>query len=188
MSDFSNLDKTKKLANSNNPEAGIEDDYDKATLIDDDDANLPDLNPSHMIYIPGESTLTHDGSTLIDGEEGSSSKNGGLSHSHRNHLNASLQQLKYNENKISLDRSINQTIDLIYEVTNENKERPIFYPTEIEDDANIMLNSAKAHLALVRQNSSVKTLDKAKIAKEDEEVVKDLPEFKILKIDRKSVV
>lgn len=185
MSDFSNLDKTKKLANSNNPEAGIEDDYDKATLIDDDDANLPDLNPSHMIYIPGESTLTHDGSTLIDGEEGSSSKNGGLSHSHRNHLNASLQQLKYNENKISLDRSINQTIDLIYEVTNENKERPIFYPTEIEDDANIMLNSAKAHLALVRQNSSVKTLDKAKIAKEDEEVVKDLPEFKILKINLK---
>lgn len=138
-----------------------------------------------MIYIPGESTLTHDGSTLIDGEEGSSSKNGGLSHSHRNHLNASLQQLKYNENKISLDRSINQTIDLIYEVTNENKERPIFYPTEIEDDANIMLNSAKAHLALVRQNSSVKTLDKAKIAKEDEEVVKDLPEFKILKINLK---
>lgn len=185
MSDFSNLDKTKKLANSNNPEAGIEDDYDKSTLIDDDDANLPDLNPSHMIYIPGESTLTHDGSTLIDGEEGSSSKNGGLSHSHRNHLNASLQQLKYNENKISLDRSINQTIDLIYEVTNENKERPIFYPTEIEDDANIMLNSAKAHLALVRQNSSVKTLDKAKIAKEDEEVVKDLPEFKILKINLK---
>ena len=100
-------------------------------------------------------------------------------------MNASLQQLKYNENKISLDRSINQTIDLIYEVTNENKERPIFYPTEIEDDANIMLNSAKAHLALVRQNSSVKTLDKAKIAKEDEEVVKDLPEFKILKINLK---
>ena len=30
-------------------------------------------------------------------------------------------------------------------------KRPIFYPTEIEDDASVVLNSAKAHLALVRK-------------------------------------
>ncbi|EMG45164.1 FZO1 Mitofusin FZO1 [Candida maltosa Xu316] len=175
MSDFPNLDPDKKFRTED-----AEEDDDKATLIDDQNL-LSD--PSHLIYVPGESSLTHDGTTVFDGQEGSSKKNGVTLRSQQKQINTTLQQLHYNDNKIALDRSINQTIDLIYEVQSENKERPIFYPTEIEDGANVLLNSAKAHLALVRQNSSIKTLDKAKIAKEEETL--ELPEFRILKINLK---
>ncbi|CAK9441169.1 uncharacterized protein LODBEIA_P50380 [Lodderomyces beijingensis] len=160
------------------------DEEDTRTLIE----NYQPSEPVQLVYAPGESHLSHDGSTLVNGShEGSSSSSSrsdsknGLSLKHRQHLNTSLQQLRYNENKMSLDRCINQTIELIYELSAENKERPVFYPTEIEDDRKILLNSAKAHLALVRQNSSIKSLSKQKIKEETME--KDLPEFKILKIN-----
>ena len=135
------------------------------------------------MYVPGESQLSHDGTTLFDGVEGSSSLGFGQGTPFLNqqHINASLQQLKYNDNKLSLDRSINQTIELIEEIIKENKERPVFYPTEIEDGSKILLNSAKAHLGLVRQNSSIKQLSKQKIKEDD--ISKDLPEFKIFKIN-----
>ncbi|KAI5962865.1 FZO1 [Candida margitis] len=140
--------------------------------------------PSQLVYIPGESHLSHDGTTLLDGVEGSSSSDAtrGMAFQNHQHINASLQQLKYNDNKLSLDRSINQTIELIDEIIKENKERPVFYPTEIEDGSKILLNSAKAHLGLVRQNSSIKQLAKQKI-KEEDVISKELPEFKILKIN-----
>lgn len=151
---------------------------DGETLIDGSSSK-----PSHLVYVPGESQLSHDGTTLFDGVEGSSSLGFGQGTPFLNqqHINASLQQLKYNDNKLSLDRSINQTIELIEEIIKENKERPVFYPTEIEDGSKILLNSAKAHLGLVRQNSSIKQLSKQKIKEDD--ISKDLPEFKILKIN-----
>ncbi|KAI5955199.1 FZO1 [Candida jiufengensis] len=176
-------DKSDKNDNNNS----LTDDEDIETLIGET-LSQANINPSHLMYVPGESHLTNDGSTLFEGEEGSSSQTEDmkrqLAAKNRKHVNASLQQLHYNENRISLDRSINQTIELINEIIKENKQRPIFYPTEIEDDQKILLNSAKAHLALVRQNSSIKQLTKQKI-KEEDEIVKELPEFKILKINIK---
>ena len=171
--------------------------------VDDDDNDTKTLignnNPAHLVYVPGESQLTHDGSTLVNGQDGSNGIDGGgssgssstsrgdvkhdLSLKHRQHMNASILQLRYNENRISLDRCINHTVQLINELLAENKDRPVFYPTEIEDDQKILLNSAKAHLALVRRNTSIKQLSKQKMA--EEQTQKDLPEFRILKINIK---
>lgn len=152
---------------------------------DDDELTLLDGSfdkPAQLVYVPGESHLSNDGTTLFDGEEGSSlDARRVMQFQNQQHNNASLQQLKYNDNKLSLDRSINQTIELIEEIIKENKERPVFYPTEIEDGSKILLNSAKAHLGLVRQNSSIKQLAKQKMKEDD--LSKELPEFKILKIN-----
>lgn len=48
-------------------------------------------------------------------------------------LNATARQLHYMENKILLDNLINKTINLVYDLTKENKIRPIFYPTSFDD-------------------------------------------------------
>lgn len=145
--------------------------------------------PASVMYIPEEGNFATDSTTLFDGQEGSSSKNGQFSFQHqKNGMKTSLKQLHYNQNKIALDRAINETIELIYELVSENKERPIFYPTEVEDSNSILLNSKKAHLALVRNNSSInaKTLAKAKIdISETTEDGEEIPEFKVLKLNLK---
>lgn len=154
---------------------------DVSTLVDDnEDADVP----ATVMYMPDEGTFGNDSTTLFEGQGGLSS--GTLfNKKKRQGLNASIQQLNYNENKIALDRTINQTVELLYELSNENKERPIFYPTDTEDDSSLLLNSPRAHLALVRNNltTSAKTLSKAKIPNnvEDEKV----PEFKVLKLNVK---
>jgi len=158
---------------------GVNDDV--STLVDDNEhADLP----ATVMYMPDEGTFGNDSTTLFEGQGGLSS--GMLfNNQKRQGLNASIQQLNYNENKIALDRTINQTVELLYELSNENKERPIFYPTDTEDDSSLLLNSPRAHLALVRNNltTSAKTLSKAKIPNnvEDEKV----PEFKVLKLNVK---
>lgn len=174
------------------PHFGIDDDA--TTLFnggEDEDSNKN--NNKHrslfdgaasVMYIPEDSSFANDSTTLFDGQEGSSKNSQYLFHPQKQGLNVSLKQLHYNQSKISLDRAINQSIELIYDLITENKERPIFYPTEIEDNNNVLLNSSKAHLALVRNNLSInsKALAKSKIpiaADADEEV----PDFKILKLN-----
>lgn len=62
MTGFPNLQpnesKQKPRQNSNDNE-------DEATLLDGSSSK-----PSHLVYMPGESHLSHDGTTLFDGEEG----------------------------------------------------------------------------------------------------------------------
>ncbi|KAK6462658.1 hypothetical protein DFJ63DRAFT_313788 [Scheffersomyces coipomensis] len=172
---------------SNNLGHGSEDD-DQAS-VDDETVTLINSEappPTNVMYIPQEGRFSNETSTLIDGQGGeSSSSAAGFGSSHRKRslgLNTTIQQLHYNDNKIALDRSINQTIDLIYEISQENKERPIFYPTDVEDDNNVLLNSKRAHLALVRNNSSaLKAIEKSSLKDNDQ----DLPEFKILKLNLK---
>ncbi|KAF6071422.1 Dynamin family protein [Candida albicans] len=159
MGDFPNLEPDKRIDQNSHSDTNSVNDQASST-----NDSVLSTSPSRLVYIPGESSLTRDGPLPLDGEEGSSS------------------QSQYNNNKIALDSSINQTIDLISELQDENKERPIFYPTEIEDDASVVLNSAKAHLALVRKNSTLKSISKSKIETDE----KELPEFKILKISLKS--
>ena len=154
---------------------------DASTLVDENEST--DL-PATVMYMPDEGTFGNDSTTLFEGQGGLSS--GMLFSNKKKQLNASIQQLNYNENKIALDRTINQTIELLYELSNENKERPIFYPTDTEDDSSLLLNSPRAHLALVRNNltASAKTLSKAKIPKNVEEDER-IPEFKVLKLSIK---
>lgn len=179
MSHPPNLDPKKSIDNITNS-SHQEDDAD--TLVDD---LYLHSKPTSVMYTPGASHLIngHDTTTLVNGQEGSSRNGGGLTARQKKTVDASIQQLHYNDNRIALDRAINQTIELIYELSEENKQRPIFYPTEVEDDNSILLNSPKAHLALVRQNTSLKSLNKSRIS-EDESLEK-LPEFKILKLNLK---
>lgn len=179
----------------NNQFSALEDDA--TTLaggIDEEDSHQTGLNhsqPASVMYVPEEGGFAGDANTLVDGQEGfrngSSSK--GLLNSKNQGLKVSLQQLNYNQSKLALDRSINQTVELLYELVTENSVRPIFYPASAEDSNNVLLNSRKAHLALVRQNISInsKSLAKAKIdpeaLKEDDD--EDVPEFKILKLNLK---
>lgn len=120
-----------------------------------------------------------DSQTLVAGQEGSSSKISGFHgrQTAQSALNASAQQLHYNESRISLDRAINQTTTLLTELTEENNQRPVFYPTDIEETS--LLNSRKAHLALVRNHISEKQLEKIPLD------VEDLPDFKVLRLNLK---
>ncbi|CAK7903560.1 mitofusin Fzo1p [[Candida] anglica] len=159
----------------------------KAPTVDDDAATIVganDSNPASLVYIPEDHSFAHESTTLIDGQAGSSSKMGSLG-ARRSaiEMDSSLQKIKYNENKVSLDRAINQTIELLYELTEENKERPVFYPANTEDDGDVMLNSKKAHLALVRKNVSVKQLGKAKMLDDDDEG--KIPDFRVLRLNVK---
>ncbi|EGV65232.1 hypothetical protein CANTEDRAFT_97168 [Yamadazyma tenuis ATCC 10573] len=76
-----------------------------------------------------------------------------------------MKQLHYNENKLALDNLINKSIDLIYELANENKARPIFYP---------MSNT------VVRADKSLKAFEKEKPKVSDAD---DGVDFKILKLN-----
>ncbi|CUM62922.1 uncharacterized protein PRCAT00000482001 [Priceomyces carsonii] len=154
-------------------------DDDESTVINA--SNLESERAHSVMYIPDEGRFSSEANTLIDGMEGTSSSTLG-NRWKASGLNSSLQQLQYNENKVALDRSIKQTIELLYQLSEENKERPIFYPTDIEDDSLLMLNSRKAHIALIKNKEiSAKAWTKAKIEdKEDDEI---LPELKILKLN-----
>lgn len=177
----------KDLVNRLKPEGS-----DDGTLIDDDE-------PAVMMYMPSDGTFAEESTTLFDGE-GSSSKSlakNGLRRTSMSLLavTASLKQVHYNENKYALDRAINLTIELLHELATENRLRPIFYPAEDDSSANALLNSPRAHLALVRRKTDLeaKTLGKAKVREidgldlgedEDRKGVK-MADFKVLRLNLK---
>lgn len=124
---------------------------DTSTVVPEE--STQDSGPASVMYIPENSDFHDDSSTLLNGH-GSSTSARGVPSRHE-HLNASVQQLHYNENRIALDRAIKLTVELIHELCGENQERPIFYPADAEDSSLVLLNSARAHLALVRSNSGI---------------------------------
>lgn len=148
---------------------------DEATLADEGTGGSAN-GPASVVYIPDEgfadSGFSNDTTTLFDGSSGPGSSSSALG---KPGLKVSLQQLHYNQSKLALDRAINQTMELLYELIRENKERPIFYPTDVGDSSSL-LNSTKAHLALVR-NKTVRQLEQAKVG--------DAPDFKVLKLEVK---
>ncbi|ODV78154.1 uncharacterized protein CANTADRAFT_7606 [Suhomyces tanzawaensis NRRL Y-17324] len=160
---------------------------DDATTLIQDDEKLEKEVPSSVMYIPEEGRFG-DHSTLVDGQTGTGSSSKALSSTglskRTQNMAASLQQLQYNEYKISLDRAINQTIELLYELTEENQKRPVFYPTKTGTNNDLLLNSKSAHIAMIMNEKSSKALEKAKTAMEEED--EELPTFKILKLDLKS--
>lgn len=158
---------------------------------DQDDANSDSRtlfgdqqNPAATLtYLRDEGVL--EGSTIIDGDD--EHLKVGVHHSrslsNERHMKTQIAQLQYNNNRIALDRSIGNTVQILGELQVENKERPLFYPTN--DLPDVLLNSRKAHLALIRKNSiqTVKSLQK-----QPEEALKEDTEdmdLKILKLNLK---
>lgn len=152
---------------------------DTSTVVADEQAGAN--GPASVMYIPENGDFLDDSSTLFNGV--GAGKSSRPAPNRQQHLNASLQQLHYNENRVALDRAINLTVELIHELCGENQQRPIFYPADAEDSSQLLLNSTRAHLALVRNNSTIsaKTLSKAKIDAKEE----DIPTFRLLKLNVK---
>lgn len=171
----------------------------KSEHEDDDAKTVVGDEPAFMMYMPEDGTLHDESTTLFEGSSGSS---GTLSRQKPRQTSmstpayrASMKQIHYNENRVALDRAINQTIDMLYELSDENKQRPVFFPTETSDQENVLLNSPRAHLALVRRNTDLKSksVGKAKLGSlqglEDEEesdlVGARTADFKVLKLNLK---
>lgn len=167
---------------------------------DDDTATVVgDSDPAVMMYMPEEGSFYDESSTLFEGSSGSRVFNDGKqrqSSISTPAFKASMKQLHYNENRVALDRSINNSIELLYELSDENKQRPVFFPTESTDSENVLLNSPRAHLALVRRNTDLtsKSVAKAKMGylglDKDEEEDEDefgvtTADFKVLKLNLK---
>lgn len=165
---------------------------------DDTSTVVGDSDPAFMMYMPEEG-FHDESSTLFEGSSGSrvsnERKQRQLSVSSAA-FKASIKQLHYNENRVALDRSINNTVELLYELSDENKQRPVFFPTESTESENVLLNSPRAHLALVRRNTDLesKSVAKAKMGylgvdKEDEEDEDEFgvatADFKVLKLNLK---
>ncbi|CCH45053.1 Transmembrane GTPase [Wickerhamomyces ciferrii] len=154
-------------------EEDIDDNQDVRTLLGDQAA--------HLTYMRDEGVL--EGSTIADGDEflKVGAQNHHRSPSNDHHLKTQISQLQYNNNRIALDRSIQTTVQILGELQVENKERPLFYPSHDLPDE--LLNSRKAHLALIRKNSiqSVKSIQK----QVEEMSNEDSPELKILKLNIK---
>ncbi|KAG7910030.1 hypothetical protein KL906_001935 [Ogataea polymorpha] len=102
---------------------------------------------------------TFDGQTLVNGEQGIRTENNisvlnGNSAQATDLARSQLSQLQYNENRISLDRSINTASNILSNLQAENSVRPIYYPTNIQDETlDSKLNSKSSKLALIRHNS-----------------------------------
>lgn len=158
-------------------------DSDAATVYSPDDV------PS-MTYVPREGSLATETATLYDGSPVSMYGHGSfekLVNHHQSSMSspafqASLKQMRFNENRALLDQAIHQAIDLLGELREENRIRQIFFPAESGNLENILLNSPQAHLALVRR----KLLDTKAVHKAIEKAPADLLlaplDFKVLKL------
>ncbi len=157
-------------------------DHEENQDFDSDNKTVFGDQAATLTYLRDEGVL--EGSTVFDGDDNhlKVETQHHRSFSNDRHLKTQISQLQYNNNRIALDRSISNTVQILGELQVENKERPLFYPTN--DLPNELLNSRKAHLALIRKNS-VQTVKS--IAKEiaDEVENSDSPELKILKLNVK---
>lgn len=168
---------------------------DGTTLVEGDNSRLHDNDiedgingngllandlPAQVVYIPDEHQFSEDTQTVVEGSSSSKHHLLGVKKKHRA-LESSVQQIRYNDNKLALDRSIHQSIELLYELSRENEERPVFYPTNVSENS-LMLNSAKAHLAFVR-NKKVDTNAIEKSLNDFKVDFDSLPEFKVLRIN-----
>lgn len=146
--------------------------HDTRTLLGDQAATLT--------YLRDEGVL--EGSTVFDGDDHLKVEvQHNRSFSNDLHLKTQISQLQYNNNRIALDRSISSTVQILGELQVENKERPLFYPTNDLPDE--LLNSRKAHLALIRKNSiqTVKSIQKQPAEQKDD----GSQDLKILKLNIK---
>ncbi|KAH3683691.1 hypothetical protein WICPIJ_005375, partial [Wickerhamomyces pijperi] len=156
-----------------------EDDETK-TLLNDPLNNATTLN-----YLRDEGIL--EGSTVFDGNFQENREKVLVKHnrslSNDKHLKSQLSQLHYNNNRISLNRSILNAVQLLNELQQENSNNPVFYPSN--DLTNPMLNSRRAHLALLRKQS-MKSIAKEAVTQEEQEEDEESIDLNILKLNLKS--
>lgn len=162
---------------------------------DDDDAKtaVPADEPSYMMYMPEEGIFANDSTTLFDGATGLSSQMTQQPRPRQPSIssaafNASLKQMHFNNNRVALDRAINNTIEILSNLTEENKLRPVFFPTESSTTENLLLNSPRAHLALVRSNTDLETKSLAKAPADinvEDGLSVEPADFKVLKLNLK---
>lgn len=170
---------------------------------EDFDAVAPmEEDPSYMMYMPQDGSFHHESSTVLDGSTGSSSQLLNSVAARRSSVSkqafdASLKQLYFNENRAALDTAITHTIEMLHELSDENKQRPVFFPTDSAESDNVLLNSPRAHLALVKRNTDLesKNVGKAGIGlvddnenagdENDDPITLEGKDFKILKINLK---
>lgn len=137
-------------------------------------------NATSLTYLRDEGVL--EGSTVVDGQYDSKPKfNHNRSASNDKHLKSHISQLQYNKNKTSLDRSINNATHILSELKDENKQRPVFYPSN--DFPDKLLNSKKAHLAFVK-NKGTKSIQKQFTDDSEDDDIVDL-DLKILRLNVK---
>ncbi|CDR40576.1 CYFA0S05e02036g1_1 [Cyberlindnera fabianii] len=161
-------------------------------LTDDDDDNktLFEEHAQQLMYFRDEGIL--EGSTVVDGQDGGlkvplagSSSSHVRSLSNEMRLKTQVSQLHYNNNRVALDRSVSSAVQLLQELKKENGDRPVFYPTR--ELSNSLLNSRKAHLALIRKNSiqSVKSVQKQAEDDDDDQDELSKTDLKVLKLNVK---
>ena len=142
--------------------------------------------PAVANYVMGTDSL--EGTTLNDGESGVKHEynlhNGNGNTNHADLDMAHFKQMKYNQNKLLLDRCINAASDLFREFRDQNVSSPIHYPIEQMMSSNgfdSKLNNITSKRALRLQHRSNNTN-----AREGEEShLDDDVKFDILRLDLK---
>lgn len=101
-------------------------------------------------------TGTLEGTTLNDGEVGRGPEIAINSANYEDSSTAHIKQLKYNQNKILLDRAINSTITLFAEFKENNVHSPIHYPVDqmMSNGYDSKLNSNTSKRALLLQEDT----------------------------------
>ena len=156
-----------------------EDSLDDKTLLNGSN-NESDIGAGKNLRLPAMANYvvqngTLEGTTLNDGETG---EQGPILPSHLNSNYedpsvAHVKQLKYNQNKILLDRAINSTVAMFTEFKENNINSPIHYPIDqmLSNGYDSKLNSISSKRALM-------------LHEEDENITKNV-KFDILKLDVK---
>lgn len=108
-------------------------------------------SPAIANYIPQTGSL--EGTTLNDGESGEANRPDVNNGRYEDSSVAHVKQLKYNQNKILLDRAINSTIAMFSEFKENNINSPIHYPIDqmVSNGYDSKLNSNSSKRALLLQ-------------------------------------
>lgn len=118
-------------------------------------SNNDNDKPTFASYVPQSGTL--EGTTLADGDEGDANNRANLSNVRMEDPSAAhVKQLKYNQNKILLDRAINSAISMFSEFKENNINSPIHYPIDkmISNGSDSKLNSVSSKRALLLQEDT----------------------------------
>ncbi|AOA62236.1 Mitofusin [Komagataella phaffii CBS 7435] len=93
-----------------------------------------------------------EGSTLVDGQHHHKIPPTMEGNSLTQDIDSHVQQLKYNDNRVALDRAINALVDILRQMVEENKSRPVLYPTT-DNDLNVLKLNIKMEHSTVEDYS-----------------------------------
>lgn len=152
--------------------------HNEADENDDTKTLAYESDPTLMMYDPSLGTFGPETTTLSNGNDGLQRDS---QHTFPVGDDSSYRQVLYNENRFALGRSIVQTVGLLNELSNENKQRPINFPTLLIHAGNAALNSPRSHIALERKNSELN----GALSKTDSGLHEQENAFKVLNLNLK---